>query len=336
MQKLESKKRLYYITFLQVIGPIFVILGHSINGLPANDILLKIKEIIYVFHMPLFFFISGYLFLYKGGLSNISYKDFMKKKIWRLLFPYFVLNLIFILPKFLLSGFLDDKVNFSISYIFRILIRPRDNILGHTWFLVALFIMYAFAPLWNYCIKKNKKILWGSIITLGIIMYIFQIDTRVFAIKDLCNNTIFFIFGMLMAKVAVNKLNIGKIKFLIFFLVVVTFTVLWEVTNNQIIKLILCTCDLLILLLIPIVFNIQNEKINELGKYSYSVYIMHWPIMLAMRIVLYQILHINYLIVASIMLMAGLLIPLLIIKIINLIKEKYNINSKYLYYLIGI
>ena len=116
MQKLESKKRLYYITFLQVIGPIFVILGHSINGLPANDILLKIKEIIYVFHMPLFFFISGYLFLYKGGLSNISYKDFMKKKIWRLLFPYFVLNLIFILPKFLLSGFLDDKVNFSISY----------------------------------------------------------------------------------------------------------------------------------------------------------------------------------------------------------------------------
>lgn len=336
MQKLENKKRLYYITFLQVIGPIFVILGHSINGLPANDILLKIKQIIYVFHMPLFFFISGYLFLYKGGLENISYRDFMKKKFWRLLFPYLVFNLLFFIPKYLLAGFLNDKVDFSISYILGVLIRPRDNILGHTWFLVALFIIYSFAPLWNYCMKKNKKILWGSIIALGIVMYIFQIDTRVLSIKDLCNDTIFFIFGMLMAKVAVNKLNIGKIKFLIFFLIVVIFTALWEITNNQIIKLILCTCDLLILLLIPIVFNIKNEKINELGKYSYSIYIMHWPIMLTVRILLYQILHINYLVVAVLMLLSGFFAPLLIIKILNFIKKKYNVNSKYLYYLIGI
>ena len=286
--------------------------------------------------MPLFFFISGYLFSYKNGIEKISYKEFVKKKFWRLLFPYIVLNLIFIIPKFLLANFLNDKVELSLLYVFKILIRPRDNILGHTWFLVALFIVYLLAPLWTYIMKKNKKSLWLIITIIGIALYIFQIDTRFFAIKDLCNDTIFFIMGMLIAKVSVSKLDIGKTKFIIYSIAVILLTALWYITQNQIIKLLLCANDLMVLMLIPIVFHINSEKINNLGIYSYSIYIMHWPIMLATRILLYQILHINYLIVAIIMLILGFFGPLLIVKVLNVIKKKYNISSKYLYYLVGV
>ena len=55
MEVTEKHSKLYYITFLQVIGPILVIVGHMINGMPENKILQSIKDFIYVFHMPLFY-----------------------------------------------------------------------------------------------------------------------------------------------------------------------------------------------------------------------------------------------------------------------------------------
>lgn len=44
------------ISFLQVLGPILVILGHSANGLTVSAGWYAFtKEWIYLFHMPLFF-----------------------------------------------------------------------------------------------------------------------------------------------------------------------------------------------------------------------------------------------------------------------------------------
>ena len=145
----QAKKNLYFISFLQFIGPIFVILGHAKNGLPYNDFLQGMRTFIYVFHMPLFFFISAYLFSYKGGLEKSSYKDFIKKKFWRLLFPYVVLNLICLIPKILLSSFVQDNMETSVSNFINLWINPRANILGHLWFLFALFEIYLLAPIWS-------------------------------------------------------------------------------------------------------------------------------------------------------------------------------------------
>ena len=55
------------ISFLQVLGPILVILGHSANGLTVSAGWYAFtKEWIYLFHMPLFFLISGYLLAHRG------------------------------------------------------------------------------------------------------------------------------------------------------------------------------------------------------------------------------------------------------------------------------
>ena len=55
--------------------------------------LQSVYKIIYVFNVPLFFLISGYLFNYKDSIST-----FLKKKINRLLVPYFIYSLLFIFP----------------------------------------------------------------------------------------------------------------------------------------------------------------------------------------------------------------------------------------------
>lgn len=81
-----TKPLLSYIAFLQLIGPIFVILRHSLNGFDVHSGWWYVctKEWIYLFHMLLFFMISGYLLLFnqKNRISGCQdYFCFLLKKI---------------------------------------------------------------------------------------------------------------------------------------------------------------------------------------------------------------------------------------------------------------
>jgi len=80
--------RLPWIDVFKGIGILAVVLGHC-----SPDSLAKY---IYWFHMPLFFFISGYLY------QPITSKDFLKKKTLRLLVPYAVFLVLLGLPKVVL------------------------------------------------------------------------------------------------------------------------------------------------------------------------------------------------------------------------------------------
>lgn len=338
METTKSHSKLYYITFLQVIGPIFVIIGHMLNGMPYNSILQNIKDFIYVFHMPLFFFISGYLFSYKNGLKDKKYLEFMKKKALRLLLPYFVFNIIFFLPKILMSDFIVDQVEISFEYLLDMLLIPRRSSLGHLWFLFGLFLIYALSPIWDYIIRKNKKILWVLIIVLFMVLYIFPLNTNIFAINDLCNDTLYFVIGLLVAKISKEKLEkfFTKKNFIIYLIIYASIFTMWILSRNNVTSMLLCTTDIFMLCIIPITFKISNKLFDELGSYSFSIYIMHWPTMLLVRIIFYQIIGLNPIVVSFMMVLAGYFIPLAIIKIWKKIKEQKNINSKVLYYLIGI
>ncbi len=333
----QTKKSLYFICFLQFIGPIFVILGHAKNGLPYNEFLQGMRTFIYVFHMPLFFFISAYLFAYKGGLTGKNYKDFVKKKFWRLLFPYIVLNLICMIPKVLLAGFIQDNMEISWDNFMNLWINPRANILGHLWFLFALFELYLLAPVWNYFIKKDSKILWAILFIGAVVLRFLTPSTEVLAINDLMRNLMFFVLGMWFGKIAVDKLeaNTTRKNFMIYLAIYVTLLVIWICAQNNLTTTLLCTITLIVLLKLPIVLKIDNPVINRLAKYSYTIYILHWPTMLVVRILGYQILHINYIVIAIAMVLAGYFIPLAIAKVYHFIKKKFNRDFKIIYYLLG-
>lgn len=81
---------------LSIWGIIFVVMGHSgFTNEIISERLSGLQKWIYSFHMPLFFFISGYLFsLTNKSLSNIQSGQFIKKKLKRLMIPYFVLGTI--------------------------------------------------------------------------------------------------------------------------------------------------------------------------------------------------------------------------------------------------
>ena len=63
---ISKKGRLHWLDYSKIIGMYLVVLGHVIK-----DNTLLLKGIIYSFHMPLFFFLSGFLHKLRigGGVS---------------------------------------------------------------------------------------------------------------------------------------------------------------------------------------------------------------------------------------------------------------------------
>ena len=166
------------------------------------------------------------------------------------------------------------------------------------------------------------------------------IHTDLFAINDLQKDLLFFVMGLLMAYVPVEKIRTNITKKRIYLLVIldIIISLIWGLNKEiQLIQLLIGINTLFILFTIPIVFHITNSFIMKQANYSFAIYIMHWPVILITRIVFYQILKLNSLMCFIIMLIAGYLVPNLIIYIANKIKNKYNIKkSKIIYYLIGI
>ena len=81
-----NNKRFEWIDILKGIGIILVVVGHSNFSFAKATTAMFIQKYIYSFHMPLFFFVSGYLFV-KDKYSN--FKRFLRVKTKTLMIPYF-------------------------------------------------------------------------------------------------------------------------------------------------------------------------------------------------------------------------------------------------------
>ena len=136
----QKSQRLPHIVLLQAFGVILVLLGHvfepfSLNHLwydveyPKNATIAPLYRWIYSFHMPLFFFISGYLFAYKKYYKK-NWGKYIKNRIQRLIVPFFVFGAIVWLPFF--HWYLHKPISSVTDFIFLYC--------GHLWFLPSLFV----------------------------------------------------------------------------------------------------------------------------------------------------------------------------------------------------
>ena len=116
---IERKKRIEWIDALKGFGMILVILGHMTIPQIA-------RSCIFSFHMPLFFFVSGYLY---GGKYSWAW---VVRKAKTLLIPYAVYGLVAIGAIWLTgNGGVEPSVQ---SFV-------RGNGVGVTWFLTCLFMV---------------------------------------------------------------------------------------------------------------------------------------------------------------------------------------------------
>ena len=139
-------KRIVWADTARALGIFLVVLGH--NSVPPF-----IGKYIFSFHMPLFFFISGYLFD-MGKYAN--FRDFLTKKRDSILIPYFVFSFIsyvfwaFFAIRFEESQGVDILTPFIGIFYSNNKYAPMTHN-GVLWFLTCLFIV----ELMFYLIRKK-------------------------------------------------------------------------------------------------------------------------------------------------------------------------------------
>ena len=114
----QSCERLPWVDSLKGVGILLVILGHS--AIPDS-----VYQMIYRFHMPLFFFLSG--FLSHGEFSG----QWAWRKVNRLLVPYFLYGLLYIIVIRAVKGFSLTEMTCDLLSLSGI---------GVLWFLPCLFL----------------------------------------------------------------------------------------------------------------------------------------------------------------------------------------------------
>jgi fucose 4-O-acetylase-like acetyltransferase len=142
-----AKKRIGWIDISKGIAIILVLLGHSI---PSSD---PTWQIVYSFHMPLFFFLAGYTFRPK------EMKGVLKSSALRLLVPYCICFLILSFSALLYEQGLNAEwvITHIESFFFASAIQVRFFDLpqvGIIWFFWALFASRVFL---NFVISLFDK-----------------------------------------------------------------------------------------------------------------------------------------------------------------------------------
>jgi polysaccharide biosynthesis protein PslL len=139
-----SKSRLTYIDIARGIGIMLVVMGHTLaeaNYHVQNSTVLFLGQLIYSFHMPLFFFLSGMFFK-----PEIRFPDLLKRRFDSLLKPY--LFTIFLV--YFVSVFYDKNLGLSTA-VLRIIKALYGNSYylelywSQIWFLPLLFALNIFA-----------------------------------------------------------------------------------------------------------------------------------------------------------------------------------------------
>lgn len=130
-----NKKRIDWVDVAKGICMICVILVHVEEAF-MPEVLVSMKIPMYTFHMPVFFFMSGYLFSTKS-----SFGEFLKNKCRRILVPYFCLGGILILFDTYWAGrnpFGDSWFNkdYFMNDLMQLLAQQRYLTL---WFIACLF-----------------------------------------------------------------------------------------------------------------------------------------------------------------------------------------------------
>lgn len=147
--------RIEYIDIARGIGILLVVLGHNDFSL----ISLFAHQVIYSFHMPLFFFLSGYFLN-----ASVPFWEFFKKRFHSLLKPYlFTIFLIYF------TSVSFEKMSFQTA-----LFRITKSLYGtgyyidwvQLWFLPHLFVvsLYAFFLIPLLGRLNNRYVRWGILL----------------------------------------------------------------------------------------------------------------------------------------------------------------------------
>lgn len=329
MIRMNSKKAVMdWVYIAKGIGMILVVFGHFH---PENSprYYSVINALIYSFHMPLFFIISGLLYDYK----KLPYSEFVKTKTKRLAIPFMTIAGLFFLVKFVMAKFvvLDHPVNWR--SVLALIVDPVHSYMPLLWFVHALFFMFIIYPLLRKVIKYNFIIIILLCLANTVDSFHFYGFSRMLSCFP------FFVFGILLReeRFIFNKIACGQL-----FVIPISiglFSTMFLLSYQvalipYLVKFLLGLCGTVLVLSVSHMVAwerhlMAKQIISSIGYYSMTIYLFHTLFESAVRIVAFQkigVTRLSFEVVALLAVTVGIFFPILLEKFIL---RKFTVTKKY-------
>lgn len=164
-----GKERDPYIDIIKAIGIISIVIGHSSSGIFGK---IHIGRFVYMYHLMVFFFVSGMCFKKEYSKDWCAYAGRKMKSLYPMFVSYgiiFVLlhNLLLSYGFFLGEQYSVNDMILKISDIF--LMRTSEYMLGACWLLPVLFFAgVLFCFLFGTAEKRKSKFLMHMFLCLSV------------------------------------------------------------------------------------------------------------------------------------------------------------------------
>ena len=183
-----------WVDHAKAIGVVLVVYGHVARGVFnagvafPPDLFRLSDSVLYTFHMPLFFFLSGLFF--QPSLRRHGPAGMIGSKIGTLLWPYLVWSLLQGAIEVLLSSHTNHPITWHEVLA---LWDPRAQF----WFLMALFIVFVGATLLQAVLPGQAT---GVLLVAGALAHVLApASTHESLPAHLADNTVFFALGIVFA-----------------------------------------------------------------------------------------------------------------------------------------
>lgn len=320
---MTNTREIEYISVMRGITSILVVIGHY---LPENSPAWyeTMNKFIYSFHMPLFFIISGYVY----SISEVNiYKDFIEKKIRRLIVPYLTTSILIITIKLFSEKYMYLENPIDIYAYLRLFYFPSAGYF--LWFIWVLFEIFIIIPMFK---TKTSKLILSFI---ALLIYFIPIDfSELFCFNMFKRYLIFFMIGVMCYNYKKSLLFKGKFIIGIF----ATFIIFTHVYINYKDNLSYIFSGISGTLVIAYCANFKyNKTILSLLKYlsttSFFIYLFHTTFQGLIKGILNRFIELGqnemiFCITTLLVIICGIIMPILLFQFIN--------RNKYLTPLFGI
>ena len=306
------------------LGIVLVVLGHAcVPSLVAiSGFAEKLYLFIYLFHMPVFMYLSGYAFFHFSRKYSLS--AFVQRKAMAVLKPYFfyvVAMYLFFWSIHTFSIFkftFVDNTQFSMKNILKDIILCNGTVDKHLWYIYLLF----FISIASYIIDQSVVIKW-FLVALCAMIGPLLLSKNLPTICNLPYYLPFFFLGKLDLYSSIKKIS-EKFRFGFFIAYIIGGAI--YACNIQSLKnfgLGLAYIKYIagyigIVFFLVIISFIEKKEISKwfccLGEKSFVIYLLHQPIIVSGTALLsYKLIH-NPIVSITISTFVGVVTPVLLEK----------------------
>ena len=314
-----------WVDYAKGIGILLVVYGHVARGLHNAGIsvsektYLLIDSIIYSFHMPLFFFLSGIFFV--GSFNSRGATKLVLSKVDTIFYPFVIWSIFQGCIEATLSNYTNGTVSFT--EVFSLLWEPRAQF----WFLYALFLIFAFVAL----IYSLVPVKYTFIVFVASLLILLNRDVFPgwIIVTFIAQNLVYFSFGVFFSRLQNLRILENLYSLLTTLICSCIFQYYVHVnldvhnTNFNLYLFVNAITSILFVVAFSLLLSrIHINFIFVLGRYSMSIYLMHILLGGGVRVGLQKVFDVdNY----FIHLITGIIVGTTVAILISKIVEKYNI-----------